>query len=231
MKYLTRPRNSPKSLVLFMILFVSFSSAKIYHRREGRRKNRHCASILNYDDYQYWGERWYGKGKGYRHGPQKHPAYRLPLQSNRLVINMVGSTIGERITFPESELELLCFEDIPLRRLDNGHQVGKGNDCLSISNIEGDISFISDTAIFDFKGGGFTVVTAPFVMPTDIDGTKFIVGTEIANEAPNQNIVGGDGCFSEASGSVRLSGFLQGNMTSLEFFFDYIFVVDFTTER
>ncbi len=223
-KHLSGQRN--RLVLLLIILCASFSSAKIYRRREGRRKNDHC---FNYDDYQYWGERWYGKGKGYRHGPQKKTPYRLPLQSNRLVINMVGSSIGERITFPESDLELLCFEELPLRRLDNGNQVGKGNDCISISNTEGDVSFISDTTTFDFKGGGFTVVTAPFVIPTETDSTKFIVSTEIASDPPTQNnIVGGNGCFSEASGSVRLSGFMEGNMTSLDFFFDYIFVMDFT---
>ena len=165
------------------------------------------------------------------HPPSTAQMYGMPLQSNRMVINMKGEDIGTRITFPELEIELLCF-DIPLLRLDNKFQVGTGRDCITIGKAGGDLRFISDTTSFKFNDGEFTSASSPFVLPlgTDIDNSEFIVSTGLTHSEkifPNNGIVQADGCFEGASGSVRLSGFLEGNFTSAVFFFDYVYVIDF----
>lgn len=157
--------------------------------------------------------------------------YGMPLQSNRMVINMKGKDTGTRITFPELEVELLCF-DIPLLRLDNKFQVGTGRDCITIGKADGDVTFISDTTSFKFDHGEFTGASSPSVLPlgTDMDDSGFIVSTGLTHSEkpfPNNGIVRANGCFEGASGSIRLSGFLEGNLTSAVFFFDYVYVIDF----
>jgi hypothetical protein len=180
------------------------------------------------------------KGKGHyihhHHSSPSSSSHHLPPHSHpnitRWTMNVKGETQGQIISFPGSNLDIICFERISLYRLDNSRKIGKANVCVSIlrpNTTTNELTFISDTTTFDVIGGSFTSQTTPFVESVDTATSGiFVVSSTTTTSQPRRDnlILNGDGCFTGATGNVRVSGYLEANFTSEVFFFDYIYVVD-----
>lgn len=190
----------------------------------------------NKERYHYPRHESKGKGKGGSWKPSTR-TIKPPSKYKRLAVNMIGSTVGERLSFPETseQLQLLCFNDLPLYDLFRNVTIGKANNCISFKTKNQtsvfQLDIISETTIFDIKDGdcdaNLTFVLVPNIIPKRGGLPGFIVSTT-KPQAMN-NIVYGDGCgFTEDTiGSVRSSGFILVNVTTASFSFDYIYVVDF----
>lgn len=154
---------------------------------------------------------------------------------HRVAVNVRGDSIGERITFPGTQLQIICFE-LQVFRLECQRNIGTANLCITLNTNGrgGKISFLSETTTFESEQGSFTTITAPFVeqvltTTTGQEDTTFVLST-ISGDNIN-NIVRGDGNFDGVSGSVRISGYFKGNFTSAELFFDQIYVIEFRNEQ
>lgn len=185
-----------------------------------------------------------GKGKGHKSNryhasspssysyylpPHSHPT---PYFITRWLVNVKGKSQGRIISFPGSNLGIICFEPTNLFRLDNARNIGKANICVSVlrgSNGTANEEFLSDMTTFNVIGGSFTSQTTPFVESVQAATGSFVVSTSAntSQEARRENRISkGEGCFNGATGNVRVSGYLEANFTSEVFYFDYIYVVD-----
>ena len=180
------------------------------------------------------------KGKGWKPPKSKPPS----MHNTRLVLNLLGSSVGERMSFPGTSegLQLLCFNDLHLFDLHRNVSIGKANNCISFQTTSStnsssffQLDIISETTVFDIKDGDYCDVNLTFVLVPNIVPKRkglpgFIVST--TESQPMNNIVFGDGCgfTDDTIGSIRSSGFILVNATMTTFTFDYIYVIDFSSK-
>lgn len=155
------------------------------------------------------------------------------LFQGRIVINMKGASAGERISFPgTTDLQLLCFDKIPLYDLFTNAIIGTGNNCFAFTTGGASdvvrLNIISETTTFDLDNCDsiFTFVLVPDIVPTKKGPLGFIVST-VGEEPTMNNIISGCGLSDDINASMRLSGFIMVNATNTTFSFDYIYVIDF----
>ncbi len=159
----------------------------------------------------------------------------LPLQQpRRKVINMKGTSIGERLGFPPgtSDLQLLCFNNLPLYDLNSNTTIGIGSNCISFMTTNNDtvrLDIISETTTFTLDDNcdtNFTFVLVPNIVPIQKGPTGFVVST-IGEQGINYLWNVNDCFFSnDTDVSVKLSGFIIVDAINSTFTFDYIYVID-----
>lgn len=151
---------------------------------------------------------------------------------NKMVLRLKGTAVGE--TRPIADLDGdgniddgNCF-DLDLFDVRTGDKIGTATDCLSKVNPVGDGLALTGTAIFNLPDGKITSRALTSVQPTThgSDGKTHITGA-ISTEGDN-DIVEGTGQYSNATGSVRLSGAVDMTkvMSDNEISFDCLFLIE-----
>lgn len=125
-------------------------------------------------------------------------------------------------------VDALCF-DIDLVDIKTGRVIGTASDCLS--DISGDPVnglALTGTTFFNFPGGTLITRGLTSVQPILHGSPDFTHITGAIPQPGDDNVIYGDGKFSGASGTARLSGTV--NLSELEsdglITFDCIFVLD-----
>jgi len=159
-----------------------------------------------------------------------------PVRVKRMLVNMKGANTGERLEFPDttSDLQLLCFNSLPLYDLNTNQTIGEGSNCISFTATNNDtiqLNIVSETTTFALEkcDTKLTFVLVPTFAPIQQGPTGFVVSTTW-QQAPSNNIIYSAnecGFTEDTTGSVRLSGFVIVDAIQSTFSFDYMYVIDF----
>ena len=164
------------------------------------------------------------------HNPTNSPTEDIPVYLYPLVMNMKGSSVGQIISFSGTMLEIQCY-NISLYTLESKVDIGMANTCLTLSMDdalqEQRVELILETTSFKLPFGHFTSSTTPAIAFTNQTIPNYIVSTGSNSGEKNNTISRGQGIYENVTGTVRVSGFLEGNFTDASFYFDYIYVVNF----
>ena len=110
-----------------------------------------------------------------------------------------------------------------------GNVIGTGSDCLSDvspSNTDDGVQMTA-TSFFHFPGGTVVSQGLVTVQPVLHGASEYTHVTGAAPSPTENNVIYGDGKFSDAAGSVRLSGLVNmANFGSGIILFDCLFVID-----
>ena len=159
--------------------------------------------------------------------PTDSPTDEIPVYLYPLVMNMKGSSLGQAISFPGTELEIQCY-NVSLYTLETKVEIGTANTCLTVSIDNSQrVKLILETSSFELPFGDFTSSIEPALAFTNLTMPNYVVSTGTSSVSNNNTISRGQGIYENVTGSVRVSGFLEGNFTDAALYFDYIYVVDF----
>lgn len=123
---------------------------------------------------------------------------------------------------------VICF-DMDLIDAKTGNVIGSGSDCLSnVSPSATDNGLaMTATSFFHFPGGTVVSEGLVTVQPVLHGASEYTHVTGAAPSPTENNVIYGDGKFSGAAGSVRLSGLVNmANFGSGIILFDCLFVID-----
>lgn len=123
---------------------------------------------------------------------------------------------------------VFCF-DMDLVDAKTGNVIGSGSDCLSDVRPSADDNglMMTATSFFHFPGGTVVSQGLVTVQPVLHGASEYTHVTGAAPSPTENNVIYGDGKFSGAAGSVRLSGLVNmSNFGSGIILFDCLFVID-----
>ena len=152
-----------------------------------------------------------------------------------LTLNLKGTGHMYEGTVPDIDGDgidddAICF-DVDLFNVRNGHLIGTATDCLANINPDGNGLNLVGTSYFNFNGGAQLITRGETTVQPGLS-SSLAPFTHVTGAAPSggNDVVSGTRRFSNASGSVRLSGLVDmsafGGNVGDPITFDCLFIVN-----